>query len=222
MHTKQHIETTTPTFPRQRKSSPAAPGNRVPCRPCLPTHESGQQIIDERVFAVAEANWSWAFHLVKNHLHDGTRTREIVEAVAIEVSERLKADKEVGRNLNGYFRTSMIRHVRNLAIREGRIVYEGGVQELEANHQPSAPDWTKIFDDRIALMSLAPYMSHPVRHMLHCRLLKYSWKKIARSLGITEKQAKTRFYYGAHKAYQELLRVQARRARAAGRSKDGA
>jgi hypothetical protein len=188
----------------------------------LPTHEHGQQVIDESVLAVAKTNWAWAFHLVKNHLHDGTRTAEIVEAVAIEVSDRLKADKEVGRNLNGYFRTSMIRHVRSLAIREGRIVYEGGVQDLEANHQPSAADWTKIFDDRIALMSLAPYMSHPVRHMLHCRLLKYSWKKIARSLGITEKQAKARFYYGAHKAYQELLRVQARRARAARRSQDGA
>jgi hypothetical protein len=115
----------------------------------------------------------------------------------------------------------MIRRVRTLAIREGRISYEGGAQDLEASHQPSAPDWTKVFEDQMALISLAPYMSHPVRHMLHCRLLKYSWKKIARSLGITEKQAKSRFYYGARRAHEELLSVQASRSRAARSSRDG-
>ena len=187
----------------------------------LPTQQHGHQLIDERVLAVAKANWSWAFHLVKNQLHDGTRTAEIVEDVAVDVSNRLTADSKVGRNLNGYFRTAMIWRVRTLAIREGRISYEGGAQDLEASHQPSAPDWTKVFEDQMALISLAPYMSHPVRHMLHCRLLKYSWKKIARSLGLTEKQAKSRFYYGARRAHEELLSVQASRSRAARSSRDG-
>jgi DNA-directed RNA polymerase specialized sigma24 family protein len=207
----------------------AKAGHKGPDRPdpevappfWLPTRQHGNRLIDELLLPVAKVNWSWAFRLVRNQLHDGTRTAEIVEDVAVDVSRRLRADREVGRNLNGYFRTSVIRRVRMLAIREGRISYEGGAQELEANHQPSAPDWTEIFEDQMTLMSLLPHMSHPVRHMLHCRLLRYSWKKIARSLGITEKQAKSRFYYGARRAYDELLSVQAGRARAARSSSDG-
>jgi DNA-directed RNA polymerase specialized sigma24 family protein len=187
----------------------------------LPAREDGGRRIDERVLAVARANWPWAYWLVKRQLRDGTRCAEIVEDVAADVSRRLGEEIEVGRNLNGYFRTSLIRRVRTLTIREGRIRYEGGARELEANHRPSAPGWTAIFEDRMALMSLLPHMSHPVRHMLHCRLLKYSWRKIAHSLGITEKQAKSRFYYGARRAYEELLSLQAERARAAGSSNDG-
>jgi len=57
-------------------------------------------------------------------------------------------------------------------------------------------------------------MSHPVRRILHYRLLDYSWKYIAQQLNLTEKQAKSRFYYGVRQAFDELLAIQARRARA--------
>jgi len=57
-------------------------------------------------------------------------------------------------------------------------------------------------------------MSHPVRRILHYRLLDYSWKYIAQQLNLTEKQAKSRFYYGVRQAFDELLATQARRARA--------
>jgi hypothetical protein len=56
-------------------------------------------------------------------------------------------------------------------------------------------------------------MSHPVRQILHYRLLDFSWKNIGQRLALTEKQAKSRFYYGVRQAYQELLSLQARRAR---------
>jgi hypothetical protein len=62
------------------------------------------------------------------------------------------------------------------------------------------------------VLTLIPYMSHPVRQMLYWRRLDYSWKHIANRLSLTEKQAKSRFYYGAHQAYEELQRVQAMRA----------
>jgi hypothetical protein len=107
----------------------------------------------------------------------------------------------------------MIRRVKTLAARDGRITYEGGAQDLEANHRPSAPDWTKVLEDRLALQSLLPFMSHPVRRILHYRQLDYSWKQIGKRLALTEKQAKLRFYYGVRQAHEELLAIQARRAR---------
>ena len=174
---------------------------------------AGEHEIDQRVFAIARASWSWAFWLIKKQLNDGPRTPDIVEDVAADVSSRLRADAEVGRNLNGYFRTAIIRRVKTLAARDGRITYEGGAQDLEANHRLSAPDWAKVLEDRLALQSLLPFMSHPVRRILHYRQLDYSWKQICQRLALTEKQAKLRFYYGARQAHEELLATQARRAR---------
>lgn len=180
----------------------------------LQTDRAGTTIVDSCVVAAARDNWSWAFWLIKRELHDGTRMAEIVQDVAIEVTTRLRADADVGRNLNGYIRTSIIRRVKTIAIRESRVIYEGAAHDLEANHQPASPDWTKVFDDRITLRSLAPYMSHPVRTILHYRMADYSWKRIAQLVGLTEKQAKSRFYYGARQAYEELLAVQKKRANA--------
>ena len=170
--------------------------------------------MDSCVVAAARDNWSWAFWLIKRELHDGTRMAEIVQEVAIEVTNRLRADADVGRNLNGYIRTSIIRRVKTIAMRESRLTYEGAAHDLEVNHQPAAPDWTKVLDDRITLRSLAPYMSHPVRTILHYRMADYSWKRIAQLVGLTEKQAKSRFYYGARQAYEELLAGQKKRANA--------
>ena len=98
---------------------------------CADTH-----VIDQRVFDVARDNWTWAFWLIKKQLHDGPRTPDIVEDVAVDVSSRLRADSEVGRNLSGYFRTAMIQRVKTLATRDGRITYEGDAQDLEV--EPSA------------------------------------------------------------------------------------
>jgi DNA-directed RNA polymerase specialized sigma24 family protein len=179
----------------------------------LPEDECVDQKIDERVLEVAKSNWSWAFWLTKKQLHDGARVGQIVEDAAIEVSNRLKADAEVGRNLNGYFRTTIIRTINTIAARENRIAYQGGSNDLEVNHHPQASDWRKIFENRMLLKALIPHMSYPVRQILHWRLADYSWKDIARRLSLSEKQAKSRFYYGAHQAYEELLRVQAMRAR---------
>lgn len=172
-----------------------------------------KQGIDQRVFAVAKDCWSWAFWLIRRELNDGPRTPDIVEDVAADVSNRLRANAEVGRNLNGYFRTAMIRRVKTLASRDGRITYEGGAQDLEVNHRPTAPDWAKVLDDRLALQSLLPFMSHPVRRILHYRQLDYSWKQISQRLSLSEKQAKLRFYYGVRQAHEELLEIQARRTR---------
>jgi hypothetical protein len=187
----------------------------------LPTEEDADRLIHPCVLDVARENWVWAFYAIRRELNDGTRTREIVQDVAIEVTSRLREEAEVGRNLHGYYRTSLIHHVKALAALEGRITYEGSTQDLERNHQLTAADWIKAFHDRMILQAIAPYMAHPVRRILHNRQLGYSWKDTARRLGLTEKQAKSRFYYGARRAYEELFRAQAKRARAERDRNDG-
>jgi len=64
----------------------------------------------------------------------------------------------------------------------------------------------------LALQSLLPFMSHPVRRILHYRQLDYPWNLFFQEPALTEKQAKLRFYYGVRQAHEELLLIQARRA----------
>jgi hypothetical protein len=168
--------------------------------------------VDPLVVAASRENWSWAFWLIRRQLNDGGRLGQIVERVAIDVTKRLMSDPQVGRNLGGYYRTAFIRTVQTIAIRENRISYEGATRDLESTHQLSAPNWTKVLEDRMILKSLLPFMSHPVRQIMHYRQLDYSWKQIAHRLSLTEKQAKSRFYYGAQQAHQALCAAQQQRA----------
>jgi hypothetical protein len=177
----------------------------------LCAEDHGVRIIDARVVAIAEENWQWAFCLVKNILNEGANTPEVVEHVAIEVTNRLRVDPDVGRNLGGYFRTAIVRRVRALANRDSRIAYQGGTQDLETNHCPPAPDWTKICEDRMTIEWLLPYVPHSIRRILHLRLLDYSWKNIAHKLTITEQTARKRFSRAVRQAYDELLSEQAKR-----------
>jgi len=49
---------------------------------------AGEHEIDQRVFAIARASWSWAFWLIKKQLNDGPRTPDIVEDVAADADLR--------------------------------------------------------------------------------------------------------------------------------------
>jgi len=177
----------------------------------LRTEKDGLKIVDDRVLAVAKENWQWAFCLVRRTLHDGPSTAQVVEPVAIEVTNRLKADPEVDRNLRGYFRTAIMQRIKTLAVRNSRMAYEGRPQDLETNHHPTAPDWSNTCEDRMTIESLLPYMPHPVRRILHFRLLDYSWKETAEELNVPEKTAKNRFYRGLGQAYEKLIADQAQR-----------
>jgi DNA-directed RNA polymerase specialized sigma24 family protein len=179
----------------------------------LPTADSDGRVIFKVVHDVAEKLWPWAFRHVQRELHDGTRALEIMQEVALDVSEKLEGNEEVARNLPGYVRTSFIHCVQDHLLHESRIEYEGLIHELEENHQPRAPDWIRGFETRLSLKLLAAYMSHPMRRMLGYRLADFSWKEIGEVFNIPAQQAKSRFYYGARKAYEDLLTAQAERRR---------
>jgi DNA-directed RNA polymerase specialized sigma24 family protein len=179
----------------------------------LPPADADGRVINDLVRDAARELWPWAFRHVQKELRDGARALEIVQEVAAEASGRLKDDAEVGRNLKGYFTTAFIHCVRNHVLHESRIEYEGLIRELEENHHPRAPDWIRGFETALSLKLLAAYMSAPMRRMLNYRLSDYSWKEIGVVFNMTDRQVRSRFYYGARKAYEDLLSAQAERQR---------
>jgi DNA-directed RNA polymerase specialized sigma24 family protein len=169
-------------------------------------------VVDPRVVAASERNWLWAYRYVESELQDGSRAAELLEQVAIEVSRRLQVTPEISRNLNGYLITAFHNCVRSEQVKDNRLVYEGLMQDLERNHRLVATDWVAALEAELLLQSLLSRLPHEVRHLLHYRMMGFSWKAIGRRLGISTKQANSRFYHGVQKAYQTLIDDQMRRA----------
>jgi len=161
--------------------------------------------IDPSVVEAAQRHWSWAYSYVEKELQDGARAAELLEQVAIEVSTRLQVTPEVSRNLDGYLITAFHHRVRSQLLKDNRLAYEGLLKELERNHPLAATDWVAAIDTELVMKSLLSRLPHEVRHMLHYRMLDFSWKAIGKSMGISAKQAKSRFYYGMETAYQTLI-----------------
>jgi len=169
-----------------------------------PTDRRGRTL-DERVLNASRRLWRWAYSYVDMELHDAPCAAELLEEVALEVSGRLQVDPEVARNLAGYLITAFHHRVLSQLLKNNRLVYEGLLRELEENHQLSAPDWTRQLEAKLWLKFVVSCLPHPVRHMLHYRLLDFSWDEIGKRMGLSAKQAKSRFYRGIQKAHETLL-----------------
>ena len=168
--------------------------------------------MDPRVKEVAEVLWRFAHRLVDAELHDSASAAEIVEKVASEVSSRLLDQPSIHENLRGYFMTAFRRRVRHQLMREHRFAYEGLVSELELNHQLTGPDFKQMIEQSLCLEVIIDLLPHEARHMLHLRMLEFSWKEIGQRLGISAKQARSRFYYEVEKVHSKLLQSKTRNA----------
>lgn len=166
----------------------------------------GDSSIDERVRKSAEEIWASCFRHARNHLTDEMVAAEVLERVAIQVSNRLRRDEQVGRNLRGYLMVSFVHEVGARAKQESRIQYRGLSADLERALHPVAPDFLARIDASLIMEGLMTQMSAEGRQLLRLRLLDFSWKEAAAIVRITEKQARSRFYYSLEKAASALLR----------------
>jgi DNA-directed RNA polymerase specialized sigma24 family protein len=167
--------------------------------------------VDPRVHELAERMWPWAFRHVERELHDGPSAAETLEEVVIAVSSRLRVAPEVGRNLNGYLITAFHHSVRSRRIRGYRIALEGLARELEMNHRLRGPDTVAALEWRLTLELFLTFLPHEIAHTLHLRMLGFSWKEVSGVLRISAKQAKSRYYYGLQKGYEDLITTHLRR-----------
>jgi DNA-directed RNA polymerase specialized sigma24 family protein len=167
--------------------------------------DDDDQSIDPRVRNLAMRLWPWAFRHVEKELNDGPSAAETLEEVAIDVSSRLRVAPEVGRNLNGYLITAFHQRVRSRLLRDHRLTLEGLARELERNHGLRAPDSIAKLEWRLTLDLFLCFLPREIKHTLHLRILGFSWKEVSDVLHISMKQAKSRYYYGLQKAFEEFI-----------------
>ena len=172
---------------------------------CILAKDSHGNPVDPRVNAVALQLWGWAFRHVDRELHDAAVAAQLVERVAVEVSMRLHDQPAINRNLKGYFITAFRRRVRQQFLRDNRLVYEGLLHELELKHPLRTPDWQGSIETQLCLQVIIDHLPHEARHMLNYRIVGLSWEGIGRALGMSAKQARSRFYYELDKVRDRLL-----------------
>ena len=85
------------------------------------------------------------------------------------------------------------------------MTYEGLLRELELNHHLTAPDWEATMERELCLQVLIDQLPDEARHMLHYRILGFSWSETGRALQMSGKQARSRFYYELRKVHAKLL-----------------
>ena len=194
-----------------RHKSPKEPDQHLPPFWILAKDSRGRPL-DPRVKEIAEQVWRFAHRLVDAELHDPASAAEIVEKVASEVSSRLRDQPGIDGNLRGYFMTALRRRVRHQSMRENRVAYEGLVTEVELNHHLTGPDFKAMIEQRLCVEMVIDLLPHEARHMLHFRILEFSWNEIGERLGISAKQARSRFYYELEKVRTKLLQSGTRNA----------
>lgn len=167
--------------------------------------------VDPRALEASRQIWPWAYRHVEVTLHDAPSAAELLEEVAIEVSARLQAEPEVGRNLKGYLITAFHRRVRLEFLKDSRLAYEGLLRELDGNHHVFASDWAPALEVKMCVDHLTALMPGTAQRIVHYRLLAFSWEEIGEAMGIPIAQARNKYYYSVKTAYERLLANTAKR-----------
>lgn len=149
--------------------------------------------------------WPWVYRYVESVLRDAPRAAELLEDVAQEVSLRLQAEPEVGRNLKGYLITAFHHRIALELLKGGHITYQGLLRDLEGKHRLLARDWVTPLEIKICVAEIVALMPCEAQRVVHYRLLDYTWEEIAEAMGILVAQAKNKYYYGIKVASEKLF-----------------
>src|SRR5437588_2932657 len=187
-------------------------GKQDPDRPPLP--------VDEELVAAARKAWPHVLAHVRGRLRDKALGRERT-ALAAEIWERVLVSVAKTRLRNkdlrspildlesyliGTFHHRLNRELKKEQKRAETIEAFSSVLDLEQFGAATDAEWVEQLERAIATSQITDRMNPWMKKVWQRRQCEYSWKDIATWLGITEQQAKMKFYYGLQKIRQSILR----------------
>ena len=185
-------------------------GKQDPGRPPLP--------VDEELLAAARQAWPHVLAHVRGRLFDKKSGRERT-ALASEIWDRvlLSVAKTRLRNkglrspirdlesyLVGVFHHRFNREFKKERGRAEKFEMFSSVLDLEQFEAATDAEWVEQLERAIAASEITDRMNPWMRKVWQRRQCDYSWKAIAAWLGITEQQAKVKFYYGLQKIRESI------------------
>ena len=128
----------------------------------------------------------------------------------VSVAETLKRHrgKETIRDLESFLFGTFQHRLNRLLISEKKvsevIEYRPSTQELEALDNARDEDWEKNLQDELLIKELLRRMDEWTRSVWLELRYGFSWKKIAKHLGMTEQQVKMRFRRNIDKLRRQI------------------
>lgn len=175
--------------------------------------------VDEELLAAARKAWPHVLAHVRLRLLGKESSRER-KALAAEIWDRvlLSVDKTRRRNrdlrspirdlesyLIGTFHHRLNRELTKEQRRAATIEAFSSVLDLEQFEAATDGEWVEQLERAVAASQITDRMNPWMKKVWQRRQCDYSWKAIAAWLGITEQQAKMRFYYGLQKIRQSIM-----------------
>ena len=175
--------------------------------------------VDEELLAAARKAWPHVLAHVRGRLFDKESGRErtalaseIWDRVLLSVAKTRLRNKDLRspiRDLESYlvgvFHHRFDREFKKERRRAQQFEMFSSVLDLEQFEAATDAEWVEELERAIAASEIADRMSPWMRKVWQRRQCDYSWKAIAAWLGITEQQAKMKFYYGLQKIRQSIM-----------------
>ena len=175
--------------------------------------------VDEELLAAARKAWPHVLAHVRGRLRDKALGRERT-ALAAEVWERVLVSVAKTRLRNkdlrspimdlesyliGTFHHRLNRELKKEQKRAETIEAFPSLRDLEQFEAATDAEWVEQLERAIAASQITDRMNPWMKKVWQRRQCEYSWKAIAAWLGITEQQAKMKFYYGLQKIRQSIM-----------------
>ena len=184
--------------------------NQDPGRPSLP--------VDEELLAAARRAWPHVVAHVRGRLRDKELGRErtalageIWDHVLVSVGKTRRRNKDLRSPITdlesyliGAFHHRLNRELKKEQKRAETVEAFPSVLDLEQFETAMDAEWVEQLERAIAARQLFDRMNPWMKKVWQRRQCDYSWKAIAAWLGITEQQAKMKFYYGLQKMRQSM------------------
>ncbi len=176
--------------------------------------------IDEELLIAARAAWPRVLAHVRRELFDKELGPERT-AMAADIWDRVLQSVAKTRQRNkdhrppisdlqsyliGVFHHRFHRLRRQEQRRAETIELVSSVLDLERFEAALDTGWAEQLERSIAVRQITDRMDAWTKKVWEARQYEYSWKEIARGLGITEQQAKMKFRYNLEKIRQNIGR----------------
>jgi len=174
--------------------------------------------VDEELLAAARKAWPHVVAHVRRRLIDKESGRErtalaaeIWDRVLLSVAKTRQRNKELRSPimdlesyLIGVFHHRLNRVLKKEQKRAETIEAFSSVLDLEQFESVADAEWVEQLERAIAASQIFDGMTPWMKKVWQRRQCNYSWKDIAAWLGITEQQAKMKFYYGLQKIRRSI------------------
>jgi len=178
---------------------------------CVPPGSG--KAVDPDLLAAARRNWTRVLSYASRYDLDSSIAADVLEAALVAISRARRTGNRLGkpiRNLDSYLYVVFVRRPNRHVARQPKIEFVGSLQDLAACAGFQTLSASPTVEDDLLVREVLNYVTGRPRDMIFLRMRGYSWKEVARRLGITANNAQVLFNKEIGKARSRIVKLKGR------------